>query len=460
MPSLLDMPAELAEAIGLELLASDAPLEDIFNKVCILNSKAREIYQKMLFYDISLCDSNQMRRLARAIITNPSLAKEVKRMEVTFAPNSPTDRAYEEIFAKARTFEFFSRRWEMLLNKTSPFALCGLLIALLPQLTELKVTTQRMELVTGEDGWEDDQWCFGQSSPYDSRAMASAEDFFGAAALSCPEKISLPKKLRTWRSIGMVPFFVFQFWALETLEFDVGPWMENLRIDRHDIVPSHGLAFDTIKNLIIKSDAVRFSEDRHYYGDPHIRYLLEKLVQLQSIKFVIRQRGSQGKDNIKFTLLAKELTGPASSLIVELLPSLWHVPRADIQAAKELPNLCLTKHVELPEAMLVNSESELNYAPDTLFDEPRSATVFQMETLKITNATKDSSQLLLAILNHRSSRFSRLTHLVISYRHDGIKGAENRKMHSGLCMQLENTGLKVTQVFDVEPDWWDYFYNG
>ncbi|PVI08137.1 hypothetical protein DM02DRAFT_621677 [Periconia macrospinosa] len=510
MPNIDTLPPEISR-----LIASAFPQSHqgpALTALCQTSKTLCAIYQPVIFEFAKILHERQIHSFTYALVCKPSLAKVVTKASILFHdhPFRPEMvRIHHSVKDKLKTMDFWSYDWQKKLDDMDPRALCGLLIALLPELTEFKMTTKQMTTITyspddqdGEDhsDEEDEEGVplrteFRYFRPYDggfptsvetiSDVLISARDLFGIAAETCPNMLPKMQHIHTWKSVGLIPMFVLALPSLKTVEFEIGRGMVLRNISNVDLLPSHAPAFKTITSVTIRIDTDIILNELY---QPQllvcVRGLLERLKNLKRIMIILPS------PIIVFNDLTQVLSGAAKSL--EVTYGLCYFKpgiRRIADHATIPPMLHLTESLVVPEAMLVSKKgSQL-----TLLESKDASAFLGVKSLTITNATKLTFTLLVNILQYRLSTFHNLRRLHISYvktsclldhignddhgsggsdestneddTHEGSNAEEGdghtsdsnvaesieaaQKLHEHLCNDLMGFGIHVTRGYDT-----------
>lgn len=480
-----------------------------------MTSKAlREIYKPILFEHVSAGTPKQFCALALALVRDPSIAAQVTKADMNVEEDFQVSSAVldTEVRGAAKKMGIWGKVWDEMPAAKQPHAMCGLLLALLPNITKLQITTRKMICEDEAPGWptEPEQivmmpksqkaiWRYHEMSSWHGEChqdvadtMISTVDLFGFLANSCPKRLPKLQNLQEWKSNGWMPLFSFGIPSLKTIDFSLGIFISPYESSLHEFLPDDSPIFESVENITIRCDLSLFGRMSDSGPESHIREMLQRFNNVKSLTVAMRpidySFNLRDNDNLDFNMLFDKLVGSATSLTVQL-DTIYPEDLSNAKKATALPDLHLTNKLELPELALLGEKGALT----SVLDSPSGASVFMMHTFIITNATEQIETILMTLLEHRRSRFYLLKELHISYimgsgllessynETDGAHGANGEeesdgkeevdfdgqtdgededgdggsRVHINLYKLLEDEGITVVRRYDSYPRLYD-----
>ncbi|PVI06169.1 hypothetical protein DM02DRAFT_681623 [Periconia macrospinosa] len=465
------IPVEMARAI-IENIPSSSRVSALL-ALSSTNSSCRNYYQPMLFKHIIARSPEQIYILAYAVTTNPSLVQYVKSAEmIVDEPFQPGSRGAElpplhpKIFQAAKALKFWSEDWQRSLNERSVHSGCGLLLALLPGLDTLSITTRKIITCPSVSSYGNPLSDFG-SKWILTRVHISTQDLFGPVAETYPDALPKLSNLKKWNSNGLMPVFAFKLSNVQSIEFSIRERELDGKFPFNDLIPSDAPAFKTIESVVIRADTLlcMSASPNRKCVQQYVRNLLQKLTKVKTLSVILWPRNFKYLPHLPYLDIGEffgMLGGPAASLKVTIdwegldYYLFWTI------GTNKLPQLCLTQYLELPQKLLF-LKGHL-----TILDSPNGPSVFKVESLRITRVWigTETQTLLSTILEYRNSMYHCLKKLHLTYNNkyrqlleghlptlrrplsdfaERERDAKIRRIHQHLCELIEGSGIQLVQ---------------
>lgn len=448
MPNIDTIPCEVARIIidNVEgtmedsiTLKYDLPWKRALRALSQTNKAARRIYLAMLFENVIAEKDYEFVRLIK-ILLDPELASCVKHAILLprkkFGSCSITLDNTD--LARIRTMDIWSEAWQNSLVLHSPHALCGLILALVPNLVTLRITTVKMNYdwwpkpwsrsavftmplprpgifrnrlypeKTEEMNWNPPQAPDDESTTSLSQTLISAADLFGPVANSHPEKIPNLANLYHLTTTGLVPLFFLNLPKLESIAMEIESHALPTAIDRREFPQINAANNETITDITISIFADVTKEPHRQSSFNYLKDFSERMLRAKRLTIKVDE---SWRYKLDLGLLSAMIGGSAASLSVDVFTGPGQNDGFYLSGLCQLPDLHMKEIVNLPEYMLIN----YNNPQKALTREMESSSVFRMRSLRIYNATSNVGKILSIILRDRKSRFPDLGRLEVRY---------------------------------------------